>query len=151
MSIDVSDVSAEVVIDCPRDEVARFAMDCDNDPIWISGISEASKITEAAFGEGTQIRRVASFLEKRVEYVNEVTEYDPSARLSMRAVKGPFPMTILYEFQEGPDGTLARIQVQGNATGVFKLARPLLAQAVKRSVGNDLKELKRLMESGVGN
>lgn len=142
------DISAEVVIECPRDEVARFVMDWNNDPVWISGITEAKKVTDAPFGEGTQVQRVAKFLGKRIEYVNDVTEFDPKALLSIGAVKGPFPMTIRYEFQEMPDGTRARIQVQGNATGFFKLAGPLLAQAVKRSVRNDLKELKRLMELG---
>ena len=143
-------ISTEIVINCPKEEVARFVMDWNNDPVWISGITEVKKLTDAAFGEGTQIQRVARFLGKRIEYVNEVTAIDPKALLSMRTVKGPFPMTIRYEFQEVPDGTLARIQVQGDATGFFKLASPLLAQAVKRSVSNDLKELKRLMEPGGG-
>ena len=142
------DVTAEVVIHCPNDKVAGFAMDWRNDPTWIGGISEVKMLTEPPFGEGSQIERVAAFLGKRIEYVNEVTNFDPNGLLTMRSVRGPFPMIIDYAFQEVSDGTLARIRVQGDAAGFFKLVGPVLALAVKRSVRKDLHALKRLLESG---
>ena len=57
-----------------------------------------------------------------------------------------------YQFEESPSesaelGTLAKIRVQGEASGFFKLASPLLSQAVKRSIGKDLKNLKKIMEA----
>ena len=144
------DVKSEVLINCPRDEVAGFAMDSSNDTRWIGGVTEVKELTESPFGKGSQVQRVASFLGRRIEYVNEVTEYDPAGLLVMRSIKGPFPMTIRYEFQEAPQATVARIQVQGEAGGFFKLASPLLAQAVKRNVTKDLNTLKRLLESDAG-
>ena len=144
------DVSAEVVIHRPKAEVAAFAMDWSNDPVWIGGVVEAEPLTDAPLAEGIRVRRVARFLAKRIEYVNEVTKHDPASFLEMRSVKGPFPMTIRYEFEPAADGTLARIRIRGEATGFFKLAGSVLAAAVRRSVVNDLKTLKQLLESGAG-
>ena len=143
------DVQTEIVIGRSRREVAGFAMDPENDPVWIGGIVEAETVTAPPFGKGSRVRRVASFLGRRMEYTPEVTEYVPESRLVMRADR-PFAMTIGYEFEDVGGGTRARIRVQGEGTGFYKLAAPLLARMVKRNVSNDLKSLKRLLESGAG-
>ncbi len=91
---------------------------------------------------------IASFLGRRIEYVLEVVEYDPKALLAMRSVKGPFPMEVTYEFEEVADGTQARIRVQGETSGFYKLAGPLMSRKVKRNITNDLETLKDLLESG---
>lgn len=118
------DVKAEVLIGRPRDDVAGFAMDADNDPIWIGGITEARTLTDPPMAKGTKVQRIASFLGKRIEYVNEVVEYDPKSLLVMRSIKGPFPMIITYDFAESDGGALARIRVQGEAGGFYTLAAP---------------------------
>ena len=141
-------VQVEVVINKSRSDVASYAMDPNNDPIWISGIVEAKALTEPPMSPGTQVERVARFLGKRIEYVLEVVEYDPGSLLVMKSVKGPFPMEVSYRFQETPGGTLAQIHVQGEAGGFYtKIAGPVMSRAVKRSITKDLKTLKRELES----
>ena len=105
-------------------------------------------LTDPPMGEGTQVSRVASFLGKRIDYILEVIGYEPTSRLTMRSIKSPFPMNVTYEFEEAPGGTLARIRIEGEASGYYKLAGPLMSRAVKRNITNDLKTLKALMESG---
>jgi len=98
-------------------------------------------------GLGTRVERIAGFLGRRIEYVNEIEEYDPPRRLAMRSVKAPFPMTVVYEFEEVGDGaTLARIRAGGDTRGFYSVAGPLLNQMVKRGIGRDLEALKDLME-----
>ena len=141
-------VQVEVVINRSRNDVASYAMEPSNDPIWISGIVEAKSLTEPPLAPGTQVERVAKFLGKRIEYVLEVVEYDPDSLLVMKSIKGPFPMEVSYRFQETPGGTLARIHIQGEASGFYsKITGPVMSQAVKRNVTKDLKRLKRLLES----
>ena len=141
-------VQVEVVINRSRNDVASYAMEPSNDPIWISGIVESKALTEPPLGSGTQVERVAKFLGKRIEYVLEVVEYDPESLLVMKSVKGPFPMEVSYRFQDTPGGTLARINVQGEAGGFYtKIAGPVMSRAVKRSITKDLKMLKQLLES----
>ena len=138
-----TDVTAEIQVERPRDEVARFAMDWRNDTEWIGALNEVALVSE----EPLQVRRVAGFLGKRIEYVNEVVELEPGRRLAMRSVKAPFPMTVVYEFEDAGDGTLMRIRAGGDATGFYRVAGPLLSRAVKRGIEGDLARLKRKLEN----
>ncbi len=140
------DVTAEIKIGRARGEVAIYATDASNDPLWIGGVVESGVLSDGPLRQGTRVARAAKFLGRRIQYVNEVTEYDPGVRLVMKSVAGPFPMTVSYEFEEAEGGTLARIHVCGEAEGFFKLAAPVLAGFVRRSITRDLKTLKRLLE-----
>ena len=142
------DVKAEVTINRSQEDVAKYAMNPDYDAVWISGISEAKMLTDPPVREGTQVSRVASFLGKLINYVLEVVQYEPKSLLAMRSIKSPFPMQVTYEFEEAPGGTLARIRIEGEARGFYKLAGPLMSRAAKRNITNDLKTLKDLLESG---
>ncbi len=139
-------VTAEVVINRSREDVAGFATDPANDTAWIGGIVEAELLTEPPVRVGTKVRRVAKFLGRRMEYTPEVIEYEPNSRLVMRT-DSPFDMMIAYEFEDATAGTLARINIQGGGGGFYRLAGPLLAQAVKRNIAGDLRRLKKLVES----
>ena len=141
------DITAEVVINRSRDDVASYATNPDNDPIWIGGIVETKTLTDPPFGKGTRVQRVAKFMGRRMDYTPEVTEYEPNRLVTMRTDK-PFDMMIRYQFEETEGGTLARIQIQGEGGGFYKLAGPLLARGVKKNVQGDLERLKILLESG---
>jgi hypothetical protein len=164
------DVTVEQRIERRRDDVARFAMDPANDTRWILALDSARVLPRAGecgdaegggaggeggrgggggggVGVGTRVERLASFLGRRIEYVNEIEEYDPPRRLAMRSVKAPFPMTVVYEFDEAGDGaTLARIRAGGDAGGFYSVAGPLLNQMVRRGIRRDLETLRELME-----
>lgn len=139
-----TDVTAERTIARPREEVVRYAADWRNDPAWIGGISEARLVTEEPFGVGSRVARVARFMGKRIEYVLEIAEHS-DRRLVMRSVKAPFPMAVTYEFEDVDEGTRMRIRVQGDASGFYALAGPLLSRAVKRSITGDLERLKTIL------
>jgi hypothetical protein len=140
------DVTVEQHIARPPDEVARFAMDPANDTDWITALDSARALTDGPVRAGTQVERVASFLGRRMEYVNEIEVYEPPRRLVMRSVKAPFPMTVSYEFDEAPGGTLARIRAEGDAGGFYRIAGPLLGAAVRRGIAKDLEALRGLLE-----
>jgi len=142
------DITVEKMIGRPAEEVARFAMDPANDPVWIGGISEARTVTDGPLAAGSRVARVASFLGKRIEYVNEIDELSPGDRLVMHSVAGPFPMRITYEFADREGGAVARIRVEGDAGGFYAVAAPLLRRKVRRSVEADLATLKSLLERG---
>jgi uncharacterized membrane protein len=141
------DVTVQRTIASPREDVARFAMDPANDTRWITALKSVRKLSEGPVGPGTQVERVASFLGKRMEYVNEVVTYEPGVRLVMRSVKAPFPMTIAYEFEDAPGGAIARVRATGDAAGFYRIAGPLLSAAVRRGIEGDLERLKELLEA----
>ena len=141
------DVSAEVVINQPRKEVADYVENPANEPIWIVGIVESKSLTEPPVSVGTRVQRVAKFMGRRMEYTPEIVEYDPGTLLVM-STDSPFPMRISYQFEDCDGGeTLARIRIQGAGAWYYRLAGPLLARAVKRNISSDLRTLKKLLES----
>ncbi|HRI48745.1 MAG TPA: hypothetical protein PLW65_01075 [Pseudomonadota bacterium] len=88
---------------------------------------------------------MTKFLGKKMTYLVEVTAHGEEQFVEMR-VKEPFPMHIRYELADHRGGTLARIRCQGEGAGFFRIAGPLLSRMVRRSVTNDLENLKECLE-----
>jgi carbon monoxide dehydrogenase subunit G len=141
------DVSVDELIERPPAEVAAYVMDPANDRDWIGALTHVEVIGDGAVRPGTRVRRVAQFLGKEIEYVNEIVELNPPDRLAMRSVKAPFPMTVTYALEPAGAGTRMAIRTGGDANGFYRVAAPILAAAVKRGVRSDLKRLKVLLEA----
>ncbi|MFD0277888.1 SRPBCC family protein [Kitasatospora sp. NPDC127111] len=147
------DETAERVIPLPTDAVAAYAMDWRHDHEWTQGIRVAQLTREApvgGFGVGAEVTRTARFLGKRIDYVLKVAAYEPGRLLDMVAVAGPMPMHVTYSFTPHPAGTLARIRVQGDASGYYHLAAPLVARQVRGSITKDLRDLERELTTQPG-
>jgi uncharacterized membrane protein len=140
------DVVASVTIAAPRRQVADYVVDHRHDPTWIGGITESEMIDEPPIAVGSRVRRVASFLGKRIEYVNEVTRLEPASLLEMRSVKSPFPMAVTYAFEDADGGTRTSVRVQGDPSAWYRIAGPLLARKVRSSVRDDLGRLRSILE-----
>jgi uncharacterized membrane protein len=142
------DVQVEQVIDRPREEVARYAMAPENEPVWIVGIRETHLVTDPPVRVGTEVARVASFLGKRIDYALKVTQHEPGRIIVMDSVRGPFKMRVTYAFEDSGQGSTNVInRVEGESSGFYGLADSLMAIQVRRSLRRDLKTLKRLLES----
>ena len=139
------DVTAEVLVGRPREEVAAYMTDPANDPEWIGGLRTARVLGGGPLAEGSRVARVASFMGRKVEYVNEITALEPGRTLDMRSVKAPFPMHITYSFEDRDGGTLVRNHVRGGG-GLFSLGSPLFAPVVRRNVQKDLERLRDRLE-----
>ncbi|HEX6490959.1 MAG TPA: SRPBCC family protein [Gaiellaceae bacterium] len=141
-----TDVQVEQRIGRPRAEVAAYVTDWRNDPTWIKALSDVRLLSEPPLRVGSRVERVANFRGRTIEYVNEVAALEPDSRLEMKAVDGPFPMSVVYEFADAGEGTLVRIHARGDATGFYRLVGPVLSRAVKRTIAADLKRLKKVLE-----
>jgi uncharacterized membrane protein len=141
------DVTATETIDRPCDEVAAYLRDPANDTRWIGGIRSARLLSPGPVAIGSQVERVATFLGRRVEYVNEITELTAD-RLAMRSVRSPFPMRVTYGHRDTGDSTTeVSVRVEGDAGRFYALVGPLLGLAVRRSITRDLRNLKQLLEA----
>ena len=145
------DVTLETVIERPRLEVARYAMDPANDPLWIGGVEEARPLSDGPIAVGSRVARVAKFMGRRIDYVLEVIEHEPTGVMVMRSIEAPFPMLVTYGFADAVGGgTVARIRIEGEPDGWMRFAGPLNSFMVKRNVRGDLKRLKGLLEAAGG-
>ena len=140
------DVTAKARIARGREEVAAYLFDPGNDPEWIGGVQEAALLGDQPIAAGSRVRRVARFLGRRIEYVNEVVELEPDSRLRMRSVAGPFPMDIEYSLTDAGDDTIFRNRVRGDASGFFRVASPAMAPMVRRSIQKDAERLRDVLE-----
>jgi uncharacterized membrane protein len=141
------DVATEVMINVAVDEVAAYAMDPTNDTAWIGGIKSVSIEGDGPVGQGTRVARVASFLGRRIEYVNEIVTFDPPSTLVMESVKAPFPMKVTYSFESpDPERTKVTVRVEGDASGFYKVSAPVMSPMVKRNIGKDVARLKEILE-----
>ncbi|PCG83118.1 hypothetical protein CIB93_26165 [Streptomyces sp. WZ.A104] len=145
------DVTVERVLPLPCERVAAYAMDWRHDAEWTQGIRTAELTREAGgggFGVGAEVTRTAYFLGRRIDYVLRVAAYEPPRLLDMVSVAGPMPMHVTYVFTPTADGgTLARIRVRGDASGLYGLAAPLMGRKVRSSLVKDLRDLEERLST----
>ena len=133
------DITARVHVDREPAAVAAYMTDPSNDPEWIGGLREVEQLGDGPLTVGSRVRRVAYFLRRRVEYVNEILALDET-QLDMQSVKAPFPMRITYRFEPAREGgTDVSNRVRG---GGLRVMAPL----VRRNVQRDLERLRDVLE-----
>ena len=141
------DVVTEIVIDRPRDEVARFAGDPSSAPKWYVNIKAAEWKTAPPVALGSRVAFLAHFLGRRLAYTYEVVELVPGERLVMRTAEGPFPMETTYTWEAVSEGrTRMTLRNRGEPAGFSKLFAPLMSAAMRRANRKDLARLKSLLE-----
>jgi hypothetical protein len=134
------DITARVHIARDPSAVAYYMTDPANDPEWIGGLREAELLGAPPVAVGSRVRRVAYFLGRRVEYINEIVALD-GTHLDMRSIKAPFPMHITYRFDPSPEGgTAVSNHVRGGGPR-------FLGRLVRRNVQRDLERVRQRLES----
>jgi uncharacterized membrane protein len=133
------DVSSEIVIGRPRDEVAAFAGNPENAPAWYVNIKSVEWKTLPPARVGSHIAFVAQFLGRRLTYTYEIVEMVPGERLVMRTADGPFPMETIYGWESTSDGkTRMSLRNRGSPAGFSRLAAPFISYAMRRANRKDL-------------
>ena len=97
-------VSTEIVIKRPLDQVFAHAVNPDNAPTWYQNIKSVEWKTPPSATVGSRIAFVAHFLGRRMAYTYELVELVPGERLTMRTAEGPFPMETTYTWEATADG-----------------------------------------------
>ena len=141
------DVTTEIVIARPCEQVAAYAGDPGNAPAWYANISSVRWQTDPPVGVGSRMEFVAKFLGRTLAYTYEVVDCGPD-RLTMRTAEGPFPMETTYTWRpETPSSTRMTLRNRGEPAGFAKVAGPVMAVAMRRANEKDLVRLKRILES----
>lgn len=145
------DVTSRIEIARDRREVADFAADPDNVPLWYANIKSVEWKTDPPAAVGSRIAFVAQFLGRRLAYTYEIVEFEPGEKLVMRTAEGPFPMETSYEWRDaGANRTAMTLRNRGAPEGFSRLLAPFVAIGVRRATDKDLRRLKVLLEQGVG-
>jgi uncharacterized protein YndB with AHSA1/START domain len=141
------EVVSEIVIARPRSDVAAYACDPDNATQWYENIESVEWRSPRPLAVGTRLAFVASFIGRRLDYTYEVRELVPGERFVMSTAEGPFPMETTYAFADAAGGgTRMTLRNRGEPAGFAKVGAPLMARAMRRANGKDLRRLKTLLE-----
>jgi hypothetical protein len=142
------DVVSEIEIARPRAEVAAYACDPDTATEWYENITAVEWRSPRPLAVGTRLAFVAAFLGRRLEYTYEVREHAPGERFVMSTAEGPFPMETTYTFDDAASGgTRMTLRNRGEPAGFAKVAAPVMAAAMRRANGKDLRRIKALLEA----
>jgi len=142
------EITTEIVIDRPRDEVAAFAADPDNATAWYEHVKRVVWRTRRPLEVGTRVGFLAESLGKQLEFVYEVTALDPGERLVMRTEEGRVPMETIYTWRDEPGGgTRMILSNRSEPRGAGRLSAALLKRSMRRSNAKDLGRLKHELES----
>ena len=143
------DVLTQIIIGRSRSDVAAFAANPDNAPLWYENIKAVEWKTEPPLRVSSRIAFIAQFLGRRLSYTYEVVDYVAGERLVMRTAEGPFPMETTYTWQSTREGgTRMTLRNRGTPTGFSRLVAPFMAAAMRKANRKDLRRLHALMESG---
>ena len=141
------DVTSQIVIARSPEEVAVYAANPDNAPMWYVNIKSVEWKTPPPLTVGSKVAFVAHFLGKRLAYVYEFVDFVPGKRLVMRTSEGPFPMETIYKWDPVDDGkTRMTLRNHGFPSGFSKVAAPFMSFAMRRANRKDLLRLKDLLE-----
>jgi len=140
------DVTTEIVVARPCEEVAAYAGDPSNAPEWYANIDSVRWQTAPPVAVGSRMDFVARFLGRTLAYTYEVVEHGPQ-RMVMRTAQGPFPMETTYTWQPEGAGTRMTLRNRGEPAGFAAVTAPVMAAAMRRANRKDLVRLKRMLES----
>lgn len=149
-------VEESIIINRSPEDVFEFLAARENDSVWMAAVVEsewldpAARDTDAPMGIGRRGRMVMKNMGRRLEYVDEVTDYEPGRRIAHRTIEGPMQLNTACLTEPAGEGCRASVVAEtdsflGGPLG--KLANPIVARIVGRGFRADLAKLKDLLES----
>ncbi len=135
-----------IVIQRPIEVVFALVSNYQNSSLWVSGALEHQQITPGPIGVGTVIRTAGHFMGQRVETTRTIIAYEPPVRYGFRSAYQQVPFTNTFVFEPVPNGTRLTATVEGEPTGLYKAAMPLILNLIRQQLEGDLRRLKKLLE-----
>jgi len=140
------DIKSSMEMAVPATQVWEVVSDFARNPQWQKGMQSCTWLTEPPVAVGSRYEQHARFLRKDVMTTFEVIELDPGRLVTIDTVEGTFPITVTRTVVPTAGGCRVVANVRGDAGGIFGLITPLMRLLVKRSVTNDYRRLKALLE-----
>lgn len=136
-----------VVIKRSPEEVFDYMTDFGKLSQWMSELVEAKQNSEGAVSVGTTINAVSTPLGRRIESTLEVTEYEPNKRFTIKSISGPVENEDQFTLEPVGDGTKVTRLTEGEISGFFKMAEPLVVRMLNRQFETNFNNLKDLLEA----
>jgi uncharacterized membrane protein len=141
-------VEESVVIDKPIDEVFAFFTDPDNVSVYSSNIGDYKVVS----GEDTEVGRKAEFTARvvgvRLDYTDELVEYEAGKHYKLASTGGRIPYTIDTRFEDEGGSTRVTWHQESESLGsVFRFADSIVLKMYGKDVRSNLEKAKTLLEA----
>ncbi|OZM56686.1 hypothetical protein CIB95_10710 [Lottiidibacillus patelloidae] len=140
-------VQSEVFINKDYKDVFSYIANFENNPLWQGGMISAKFTSEGPINVGSEYDQVAKFLGKQIVSKFRVVEYIENNKIKIESISGSFPIVVTRSVEPVDGGTKVSALVQGDSSGFFKIAEPIMKYMVSNSVKGDYKKLKKLLEN----
>jgi uncharacterized membrane protein len=142
-------VAVEIDIDRPAPEVFAYLEDATNNPKWIPNMRSCRWTTPPPISAGSKYQQLSEFLGRKIHTDFEVTDHQPGHALTIASREGSsFPITVtrIVEPRGGHSSHVTEI-TEGDPSGFYTVASPLLKRMVVRNIRRDYANLKRILEA----
>lgn len=142
-------VTVRIDVDRPPQEVFAYLEDAENNPKWIPNMRSCRWTTPAPVGIGSKYEQTSEFLGRQIHTSFEVTEHHPGRLVTIESRAGssfPIKVTRIVQARAG-GGSNVTEEVEGDPSGFYAIATPLLRAMVVRNIRRDYRNLKRVLES----
>jgi uncharacterized membrane protein len=143
-------VKVTVDVDRPSGQVFGYLEDVENNPRWIPNMRSCRWTTPAPVGVGSRYEQTSEFLGREIRTSFEVTDHRPGHLVTIESREGssfPIKVTRIVE-PRGEAGSHVTEEVEGDPSGFYAVATPVLKAMVARNIRRDYRNLKRVLESG---
>jgi carbon monoxide dehydrogenase subunit G len=135
-------------INRPPADVFAFMMDFNNAPRWRSLIRRMEVVGSEPLHQGSQLLLTIDVQGKVKQMVSEVWSYDPPRRVGYRNTAVNVTGTFEYVLEPDGDGTRIALTCDVRPHGFMWLLLPLLIRSNRARYADQLRNLKREVESG---
>jgi hypothetical protein len=140
-------IDVNTLIYRPVPQVFAFVAMPENDFQWQYGTLASAQISTGKVGIGTLVRTVSHFLDRRIEAVYEVTEFDPNRSYGFKSVSGLVETHTLYTFAMASAGTRVSLFVQSDPKDSIKPEGVFIVKKFKKQYKENLAMLKSILET----
>ncbi len=140
-------VEKSVIINKPVEVVFAYVSNSANDPKWQAGIESviAEGPTTVVGAKWTEVRK---FMGQEMKSTLELTSFVANQKFSTKVIKGPVPFEATVTFEASGGGTKVTTRIEGEPKGFFKVAEGALKGQLEKTLEEDSKRLKGILEGG---
>lgn len=142
-------IHESIVIARPQEIVFEFSSNPENVTRYSPSIVRYEPVDDGPLGESSRVEGSIKVAGKRIDFVEEIVEFDPPRRFSARTIESPIPFRVTIWSDPVNDGTLLEWLTEADQFGGFfgKLAEPVVVGMYRRELKADLDRLKKLIET----
>jgi uncharacterized protein YndB with AHSA1/START domain len=137
--------TATVTIQQAPEKVFSYLTDFEKLQQW-TPFKNVKMLTAGPMGVGSKFSQTVEIIGKTIESEVEVTDYQAPTLLALKSISGPVNFVQNFTLTPAAGGTELKVNMEGEPTGLLKVAQPLLKPAVEKQLNDQVKKLKQLLE-----